>query len=159
MANSESGLTMKDGVLMFKGQPEPVPWWVKGPVINSVTEHKKKLREWKEKVALAVKDRRGGDPWCSDHLYAVTLQFHFRPLRNQKQDVDNFVKPVLDGLAAGLFLSEDQDVREIPTFAAQHGVDDSNFRILLIHRLRNAETEAEEGVRLFVSSTGNAPPG
>ena len=162
MSNSESTFTMKDGVLRFRGQPEPVPWWVEGPVVNSVTEHKDKLREWKENVALAVRDKRGGDPWCPDHLYAVTVQFHFRPLRNQKLDADNFVKPVLDGLAAGLFLPEEidpRDRRDLPTFAAHHGVDDSNFRILLIHRLRDAKSPKEEGVRLFVSTSGKAPPG
>ena len=159
MSNSESDFTMKDGVLRFRGKPEPVPWWVEGPVVNSVTERKEKLREWKERVALAVRDKRGGDPWCPDHLYAVTVQFHFRPLRNQKLDVDNFVKPVLDGLAAGLFLPEDKDPRDLPTFAAHHGVDDSNFRILLIHRLRDQEPPEEGGVRLFVSTTGKAPPG
>ena len=73
-------------------------------------------------------------------------------------DVDNFVKPVLDGLAAGLFYPENTDSREIPRFDIHHGVDDSNFWILLIHRLPNPPSHEEEGVRLFVSSTRRPSP-
>ena len=152
MPNSESDFTMKDGVLRFKGEAKSFCMRVKGPVINSVPSRKKRraLRCWKVRLAREVKAEREAR-WCPDHLYAVTLQFRFHR-RPTKLDVDNYVKPVLDGLAAGLFL--DKDPGEIETFAAHHGVDDSNFRILLIHRLPDAETPEEEGICLFVSSTG-----
>ena len=154
MPNSESDFTMKDGVLRFKGEAKSLCIRVKGPVINSVPSPKRRqeLRPWKEKVARAVKAKRGGARWVSEDRYAVTVRFRFCRHENQTLDVDNYVKPVLDGLAAGLFL--DKDPGEIETFAAHHGVDDSNFRILLIHRLPDAETPEEEGICLFVSSTG-----
>ena len=157
MPNSESDLTMEHGVLRFKCDPKPVSWWVEGPVINSATEHREKLREWKVKLARAVKEERGGG-WNPEHLYAVTLQFRFHP-RPTKLDVDNYVKPVLDGLAAGLFLPDGTDPGEVERFDVHHGVDDSNFRILLIQRLLDAKSREEEEVRLFVSSTRHAHPG
>lgn len=138
MSNSESDLTLIDGVLTFNGEPEPVPWWVEGPIVHP--KHGDRRPAWRKKVAAKVNAERGKAPWVPEDRYAVTLQFRFSRHQNQKLDVDNYVKPVLDGLADGL------------------RVDDSNFRILLIHRLRDAESREEEGVRLFVSSSGKAPP-
>ena len=154
MPNSESDFTMKDGVLRFKGEAKSFCKRVKGPVINSVPSRKKRraLRCWKVGLARQVKAEREAR-WCPDHLYAVTLQFRFDP-RPTKLDVDNYVKPVLDGLAAGLFLPDGTDPGEVERFDVHHDVDDSNFRILLIHRLPDAEPPEEEGVCLFVSSTG-----
>ena len=162
MTNSASDLTLQNAILWFEGASEPLCVTVKGPIINSATKHRDELRKWKERVAYAVEAKRG-DQWCSKHLYAVTVQLRFyvgqgsfRP-KGQKLDVDNYVKPVLDALAAGLFLPECKflDGRvNIETFAVHHGVDDSNFRTLLIRRLPNAEKKEEEGVRLFVSTTG-----
>ena len=134
MPNSESDFTLKNGVLRFNGEAKTVSTSVKGPVIHS--KHREKLRKWREEVTCAVEAERGGAPWIPEDRYAVTLQFRFCRHENEILDVDNYIKPVLDGLAEGLC------------------VDDSNFRILLIHRLPNAETPEEEGVRLFVSSTG-----
>ena len=163
MPNSETEFTLKDGVLKFIGAAEPIFWWVSGRPITSTTKHRRKLRRWKEDVACAVKANRG-DQWCSKnskHLYAVTLQFRFcqRSHPSHEGDLDNYVKPVLDGLAAGLFLEEKKDPRDrhhLPTFAVHHGVDDSNFRILLIRRL-DVKAEEEEGVCIFISSTGKVP--
>ena len=151
MSNSDSDFTMKDGVLSFKGETKTFCTTVKGRrIINSTPGGRKrqKRRAWREarkdwikQVECAVKTKRAGAPWIPADRYAVTLQFRFCRHEKERLDVDNYVKPVLDGLALGL------------------GVDDSNFRILLIHRLPDAETPEEEGVRLFVSSSGNAPPG
>ena len=146
MSNPEREFTLEDGVLTFDGEARPCPWTVKGPIIRFVRSQRQRQRDpqaladWKQTVASAVEDERGGAQWSREHLYAVTLQFRFCRHENQKLDVDNYVKPVLDGLAEGL------------------GVDDSNFRTLLIHRLPNAATLDKEEVRLFVSRGGNAPP-
>ena len=160
MLNSESDFTISDGVLKFKDEHRsfPAPLWVEGEPIHSHRKDKKSaLRRRKECVACAVKADRGGAPWDRTHLYAITLEFRFRrrPHSSQEGDVDNYVKGVLDALAAGLFLPESEDPCDLPeTWAMKDGVDDSNFRILLIRRLPNAETPEEEGVRLFVSTTG-----
>ena len=161
MSILESEVALKGGVLRFNDEAKRVATRVKGRIINSVPSPKRRqeLRPWKDKVALAIRDVRGRAPWDAEDRYAVTLQFRFRHRPNQKLDVDNYVKPVLDGLAAGLFLREDinpSDRRDLPTYAAHHGVDDSNFRILLIRRLTDLhdgkESEDEE-VHLFVSNT------
>ena len=158
MSILESEFTLKDGVLRFNEEANSISKWVKGPIIKFTSPQSEKLRKWMVRLARAVKAKRGGD-WCSDCLHTVTLEFRFCPPPKEKRDVDNYVKPVLDGLAAGLFLPENTDPGEVERYDIDHGVDDSNFRILLIHRLPNAETPEEEGVRLFVSTTGNAPPG
>ena len=155
MSTSESEFSLKNGVIEFEDPVKSLfSTWVQGTIINSITGQTNKLRDWKVKVARAVKAERGGAPWSPHDLYAVTLEFRFH--RNQILDVDNFVKPVLDGLAAGLFCPEDTDPDEIPRFDIHHGVDDSNFWILLIHRQPDPPSPEEEGVRLFVSSTRQA---
>ena len=157
MSNS-SDFAVKDGVLKLKGEAKSVSTRVKGPVIHTTKGEPEERRKWMVKLARAIKAERDGARWVPEDRYAVTLQFRFHP-RPQELDVDNYVKPVLDGLAAGLFLPEDTDPDDVWPFDSHHGVDDSNFRILLIHRLRDAKPPEEEGVRLFVSSSGNAPPG
>ena len=156
MSNSASAFSLTDGVLSLKGEAKSLSTWVPGPIINPFTRQTGEQRKWKLEVACVVKIKRierGEGAWCPRLVYAVTLQFRFHRHPNQKLDVDNYVKPVLDGLAAGLFW-KGQDLRAIPSFAAHHGVDDSNFRILLIQRLGNAETPEDEGVRVFVSTNG-----
>ena len=160
MSPSEGEFSLSAGVIRFKEEANAVSMGIQGPIINSVPSNKKRkkkkkqaLRDWKEKVACAVKAERGGAPWSPHDLYAVTLEFRFHRHPNQILDVDNFVKPVLDGLAAGLFCPEDTDPREIPRFDINHGVDDSNFRTLLIHRSPDAPSRDQERVDVFVSST------
>ncbi len=159
MSNSENNFSVNTGVVRFNKEAKSFSTRVPGRIINfapSSKQRRAELRAWKKKVASAVQDERKGSTWDSKHLYAVTLLFRFHP-RPTPLDVDNYVKPVLDGLAAGLFL--DTDPRDLKTFAWYHGVDDSNFRSLLIRRLDDVETLEEEEVRLFVSTTGKAPPG
>ena len=159
VSKPEADLTLEDGILTFNGGAMPVCWRVEGPIINSATKHRDELRKWKVRLAREVKAKRGRDWDPDEHRYAVTLHFRFRHRTNQKLDVDNYVKPILDGLAAGLFLPEDKDPGDLPTFAAHHGVDDSTFRDLLIRRLDDISNDIEpEDVRLFVSRGGNAPP-
>ena len=76
------------------------------------------------------------------------MSFHPRTHGNRDLDVENFIKPVLDGLAAGLFCENDTDPQGIDQF----NYDDSNFNTLLIHRLDNAPTADLEGIAVFVSS-------
>ena len=171
MPNTESEFTLKDGVLRFKHEANSFPpttvKGLKGKIIRFNRSHEQKqrepraLEEWEVEVARAVKAKRAGVPWNSAHRYAVTLQFRFRQRqhRSQEGDLDNYVKPVLDGLAAGLFLPEDTDPGDVWPFTVHRGVNDQNFRTLLIRRVDdlNDDNEPEE-VRLFVSRCGNAPP-
>lgn len=154
MSKSTSSFSLTDGVLKFEEETKSLSTWVPGPVISTFTRQTRSLREWKERVACVVKKERKAK-WNSKILYAVTLEFRFDPeSRPILPDVDNCIKPVLDGLAAGLFLPEEKAICELSTFATHHGVDDSKFRILLIHRLCDATPPEKEGVRLFVSTNG-----
>ena len=64
-------------------------------------------------------------------------------------DVENFVKPVVDGLAAGLFCDNDTDPNHIELW----NYDDSNFNTLLIHRLEDARRPEDEGIAISISSS------
>ena len=91
-------------------------------------------------------------PWDLGDNYAISLAFRFYSgfhggLR-QGLDVENFIKPVLDAVAAGLFCDTETDPREIKKW----GFNDSNFNTLFIHRLPNALESKEEGVAVNVSS-------
>ena len=158
MPNSENDSTLKDRVLRFDGEAASFSETVNGPILNFASKDKEGLREWKVRLARAVQARRGRD-WDPDehppneHRYAVTLRFRFQS-RPTKLDVDNYVKPVLDGLAAGLFLPENEDPGDLSTFAAHNGVDDSHFRTLLIRRLPDlpdGKEREDEEVHLFIS--------
>lgn len=108
--------------------------------------------EWKRAVCLAAHAKRGKDPWSAAHVYAVTagFRFHLRTHGNQRLDVENFMKPTLDGLAAGLFMPPAQD----PHSVAWYDFDDSGFRHLLVHRLEDAADRGQESVVLVIADVG-----
>ncbi len=125
---------------------------IKGYIVNSITENKDGLRNWKVHVASNVKDTRGGNPWNPKNQFAITIGFSFninsgwhgyRPL-----DVENFLKPVVDALTAGLFCAPQANPQNIEKW----DYDDSNFNTLLIHRLPDARTRAGEGIAISISA-------
>ena len=121
-----------------------------GEIINSITERKDAQLAWKRMIAAEVKGARGGGPWDVRQRYAISLAMRFCPAthRNQRLDAENFAKPVLDGLAAGLFCPPDQNPRAIGRF----NYDDSGFATLFIHRLPDAPRPDDEGVAIRVSA-------
>lgn len=125
---------------------------ITGYIVNSITERKDRLQSWKAHIAAEVMDARGENAWDSERMYAITLGFSFniasrwhgyRPL-----DVENFIKPVIDAIAAGLFC----DALTDPHTITRWDFDDSNFNTLLIHRLPDVQTQQEEGVAICVSA-------
>ena len=150
MPNADCEFALKDGVLEFKEPARRLPsTWVQGTIVNSFTVGPQQ-QVWKRRVASAIKRVRDGSPWDPRDLYAVTLEFRFHPgnHQNQELDVENYVKPVVDAVAAGLFLEEERDPSEIQTWA----FPDSNFRTLLIHRAADPKDRYEEGVHVSVSA-------
>ena len=122
---------------------------VTGIIINSITERKDSLQAWKVKIASEVKAARE-TPWDPGNEYAITLSLSFYPANhgNQRSDVENFIKPILDGLAAGLFCDPQTDPNNIPHW----NYDDSNFNTLLIHRLPDATARDKEGIAICASA-------
>ena len=124
---------------------------VSGVIINQIVEgaRKEQQRSWKVQVASAVKSERGAQAWSAHDEYAIslTMRFHMGSHGNMDLDVENFIKPVIDAIAAGLFCRNATD----PNSIAKWGYDDSNFKTLLIHRLPNAARRADEGVAVCVS--------
>lgn len=124
---------------------------VYGFIGNSVpngSEGKAKQTRWKVQVASRVKEERGKHPWQDGDSYAITVgfSFHMPSHHNQKLDVENFVKPAIDALAAGLFCQVN------PRDIQRWDCDDSNFTTLLIHRLPDAVSREAEGATIAVSS-------
>ena len=125
---------------------------VSGEIVNSITEKKDAQMAWKREIAARAKAVRGDGPWDARQRYAISLAMRFCPaLHGHRSDLDveNFAKPVLDGLAAGLFCPPEQDPRAIGRF----DYDDSGFATLFIHRLPDAARPDDEGVAIRVSAT------
>ena len=124
----------KISFLNFDGD-EPIRVIVRGNIINSVgdgAKYKAKALSWKQKIAKAVKEKRKGvqDPKM---LYAisVTMHFHLATHGNRELDAENFLKPILDATAAGLFEEEDKKLGELHDFR----YDDSNFENVYFDRM------------------------
>lgn len=123
---------------------------VVGRIANS-SDTKEARQAWKVKVASEIKAVRGNSAWNSGSDYAITLALSFHCENHGKRfDVDNFIKPILDALAAGLFCDSQMNPKDIQ--ARQWTYPDSNFKTLLIHRLPDADSQDKEGVAICVSS-------
>ena len=149
MPNAECEFALNDGILEFKEPARTLlSTWVQGTIVNFIAERDKQ-QIWKTTVASAIKKVRGGPRWNPRYPYAVTLEFRFHPGNhgNQQLDVENYVKPVVDAVAAGLFLEEEEEPSEIETW----DFPDSNFRTLLIHRAADPKYKHREGVHVSVS--------
>ena len=128
---------------------------VSGFIANSISTSqtgKARLDDWKIRVASEVKAARGRRAWNPNAKFAVSVCFRFNAANHgyQPLDVENFLKPVVDALAAGLFCDAATDPRRIQRW----DYDDSNFDTLLIHRLSDAPTPQGEGVAICVSASG-----
>ena len=124
---------------------------VRGVVRNSIpnTEPgRSALHAWKQHVTKQVGERRGVRPWSANDEYAVSLglRFHLQNHWNREVDIDNYCKPVLDAVAAGLFDPEPDRVTK------WRGYPEHRFRTLLIHRLRDGAYPEQEGAVVIVSA-------
>lgn len=124
-----------------------------GVIINSIVDGqagRERQRNWKALVASRVKAERGSAPWNPTDRYAVSLGFAFHTGNhgNRPLDVENFVKPVVDALAAGLFCPPEQNPQAIERWC----FDDSKFNTLLVHRLPDVKDRSDEGIAICVSA-------
>lgn len=135
---------------------DPLALLVLGEIVNEFTNRAARKRDWKVHVARAVREARDAGPWDPGDEYAISLAFRFHPGFHggprRSLDVENFVKPVLDAVAADLFCDPDTEPDAIPRW----DYDDSNFSTLFVHRLPNTPDSREEGVALFISSRRSA---
>ena len=139
----------------------PLSLPITGYIANSVPTSqtgKDRLRNWKILVASEVKRLRGRKAWNPGDEFAISVGFRFngRNHGNRKDergrvklDVENFLKPVVDAIAAGLFCEQGTCISQIDHW----NYDDSNFNTLLVHRLPDAEEPEGEGIAVYVSSS------
>ena len=85
-----------------------------GTIINSVTNGsvgRRKQQSWKVQVASEAKAKRGEKMWNPSDSYVISLALCFCPEnhggRSRGLDADNFIKSILDAIAAGLFCSQE----------------------------------------------------
>ena len=128
---------------------DPIALAVAGRIANQVDDAERK-REWKRHLASEVKQIRGDTPWDSSDNYAISLALKFCPGNHGHQplDAENFLKPIIDAIAAGLFC----DTLTDPATIESWDFDDSNFNTLLVHRLPDTADAAAEGIAAFVSA-------
>ncbi len=153
---------------------EIIPWSFN----NNNPERGRKAQEWRVKIAetitKTIKENQGKIPWDDGNEYTVSIAMFFnRSGRNQKLDVDNHIKPILDAVAAGLF-SKDLDLflrdskealhefpktGKMPSFRAKWNFDDSRFKTVFAHRLPdhapllpNGTVWDQEGIAIRISS-------
>jgi hypothetical protein len=122
---------------------------VKGRIANSCDENTERLRDWKRKVAKCTKDERGNQYWDDKKEYVISLGFSFCLAQHGggTLDVENYVKPILDAIAAGLFCDLEVDPQTIDHF----GYNDSGFQHFFVTSFDVVDKEEDEGVVFFVS--------
>jgi len=124
---------------------------VPGKLSNSQTDGGKKIRfECQTKIANEIRTIRGPIPRNEKNKFAISLGMKFtqdHPNQDQQFDVDNFIKPIFQGIAAGLF-SDGELPPDIEDFRKY---DDSCFTHLYVERL---DDRAESGgvAKLFCKS-------
>jgi hypothetical protein len=136
----------------FESEDDSIAFEVKGIIGNSVPSPglgRKKLTRWKQLVAKAAKKARGDVPFKPSWIYCISAGFSFNLQEHGggKLDVENFLKPTFDALAAGLFCTVNQDPERIE----RYNYDDSNFRYLFVYRLDDAPRVMDEGVGFVLS--------
>jgi hypothetical protein len=110
------------------------------------------LLNWKRAVAAAAKQARSGAPLDPHQVYSISagFSFHMPSHGNQGLEVENYLKPTFDALAAGLFCDPAADCQQFDRFA----FDDTGFKYLFVYRLPDARLDSEEGVGFVVSVRG-----
>ena len=131
-----------------------------GTIINSIVDGERgreRQRIWKVQVASTVRENRGSGPWDSSDEFAVSIGLRFHASNHGGQtdargramlDAENFIKPIIDAIAAGLFSDDNQDLNSIERW----DYDDSKFNTLLIHRFNDVQVPHDEGVVICVSA-------
>lgn len=111
---------------------------------------RQRLQLWKRKIAIDTKLHRGNVVFNPDNQYALSIGMKFHPYThgNQKLDLDNFIKPIIDGIAAGLFSNDGENLSQLSKY---NQFDDSNFQFIFMERLPDAKAESQEGISVIVS--------
>jgi len=129
-------------------EDKPIMVLVRGRIANSVDTDKERQKAWKQKIVQEIMKKRDGVQNNEMHYaISVSMKFHLKTHGNLKLDAENFLKPILDGVAAGLFASEDTNPLEIPRF----GYDDSNFDKVYFEKLSPADRFEDEFVTITIS--------
>ncbi len=118
-------------------------------IINSIVDFKDKqlLFDWKRKVADEIKEKISKP--TTPKQAAVSLSFFFcSSLRgNRKLDAENFIKPILDGIAKGLYAKDwGQDCNGS---TVKFNEDDSVFRWAYFER-HDIKDSRKESVHVTV---------
>ena len=138
--------------LEFTNSPFTICEIVFGMIANSTPSTpvgRKRLQDWKRKISIQIKSARKSiqNP---DKIYAITIGMKFHSLShgNQKLDLDNYSKPIIDAIAAGLFCDDNE---ELSILTRYNQFDDSNFEHVYLEKLPDATISQDESIIILVS--------
>lgn len=139
-------------ILTFPNSSFSVTITVFGMIANftpTTQRGRKRLQEWKRKIALQIQSSKSL-PLDSNCSFTISIGMKFHPLTHgyQKLDLDNYSKPILDAIAAGLFSDENTDLSNLTTY---NQFDDSNFHHIYLERLPDADSADRESIIIHVS--------
>ena len=123
-----------------------------GEIVNE-TGQNEKLDRWRREVMSAVQRARRGKSWNSNDEYAVSigLRLHLGDHGESSFDIDNYTRPTINAIAAGLFSDA------APEDLGSWNFPGANFRTLLVRRLPDTDDTSKEGAAIFVSSWQKKP--
>ncbi len=121
----------------------------KREVVNSVVDSKRSetLRAWKLKVATTVRENRRFETDPIPAVISVAFMMCSENHGGRDYDIENFVKPVIDGVAMGLWGNLDA-VRNDPSL--RFDADDSVFSSIYLQNCPVTLPDAE-GVYIVVA--------
>lgn len=134
----------------FRGSPIINGLEIKGKIINAIVDGEVRQREqleWKRKIATTIKNSRK-ECYRPDCDYGVSVTMRFKA-KKQKFDVENYIKPILDGVAAGVFCGEEQIIDQIPRF----NFPDHCFSNIFIQKLDN-DNDKDEAIYVTIYKKG-----
>ena len=136
--------------LEFENDKSVIVTVVHGKLANVQTKRGRRKRLlWQQQISKEIKTKRGVASRNKNSDYIISLGMKFSASHpNQKQpiDVDNFIKPIFAGIAAGLFNDNEEAPSNLEKFK---DFDDSHFRYLYVERLDNIQNE--DGVAIVIS--------
>ena len=125
------GLTLTTIKFIAEEEENHLSARVPGYIANACDSNKERLKQWKRTVAKCTKDERENQ-WDDNQEYAISLGFSFCLAKHRCKtlDVENYIKPVLDAIAAGLFCKSTDDPETMKRFA----YNDSHFLHFFVTR-------------------------
>lgn len=85
----------------------PFEFTIKGPPVSAQTKNRSRLQQWKNEVKVEAQRALGSASSISNDDICATITYYYE---GDTPDVDNIVKPILDGLVGVCYVDDNQVV-------------------------------------------------